>query len=55
MIMKVKASNIARILADVDTNMEQVKEIHIQPGKVSILLHEDGHDLMREYGVEDNA
>lgn len=53
--MKVKASNIARILADVDTTMEQVKEIHMTPGKVAILMTEDGTDLLREYGVDNNA
>lgn len=53
--MKIKASSIARVLADADLTLDDVAEIHMQPGKVSITVVEDGERLVREYGVDQNA
>ena len=53
--MKIKASNIARILADIDLTLDEVAELSMTPGKISVLVREDGYDLVREYGVDLNA
>lgn len=53
--MKVKASNIARVLADLDLTLDDAVEIHMTPGKVKVVLLEDGEALAREYGVDLNA
>jgi hypothetical protein len=53
--MKVKASNIARILADLDLDMDDVVDITMTPGKVAVGIVEDGERLVREYGVDQNA
>jgi len=53
--MKVKGSNIARILADLDTSMDDVISVTIKPGVVSLLMLEDGFELVREYGVNLDA
>ena len=53
--MKVKESNVARILADLDLTLEEVTEITIKPGKISVAIIEDGIPLVREYGVDQNA
>jgi hypothetical protein len=53
--MKVKASNIARVLADLDLLMDDVIDVTITPGKVSVGIVEDGERLIREYGVAQDA
>jgi len=53
--MKVKASNIARILADLDLDMDDVVDMTITPGKVAVGVVEDGERLVREYGVNQDA
>ena len=53
--MKVKASNIARVLADLDLDMDDVVDITMTPGKVAVGVVEDGERLVREYGVDLNA
>lgn len=53
--MKVKASSIARVLADLDLTLDDAVEIRMQPGKVSVTVVEDGNHLVREYGVDQNA
>jgi hypothetical protein len=53
--MRVKASNVARILADIDLTMDDVAEIALLPGKIRVVVREDGHDLVREYGVDLDA
>lgn len=53
--MKVKASNIARILADIDLTLDDTAQIDIEPGKVRVVVREDGYDLVREYGVDQHA
>jgi len=53
--MKVKASNIARVLADIDLILADVSEITIMPGKVKTVVVEDGFSLIREYGVDSDA
>lgn len=53
--MKVKASNIARVLADLDLTMDDCIDITMEPGKVIVGVVEDGQRLVREYGVDLNA
>lgn len=53
--MKVKASNIARILADVDLTLDDCVDMTIEPGKISVGILEDGQRLVREYGVDQDA
>jgi coenzyme F420-reducing hydrogenase beta subunit len=53
--MKVKASNVARILADLDLTLDDVVRMEIQPGKVSVTVVEDGDGYVREYGVDQDA
>ena len=53
--MKVKASNIARILADLDLMPDDVADMTIEAFKVSVGVVEDGQRLVREYGVDSDA
>jgi hypothetical protein len=53
--MKVKASNLARIFADIDLTLDDVVELTVEPGKVRVVVLEDGFNLVREYGVDQNA
>jgi hypothetical protein len=53
--MKVKASSIGRVLADLDMILDDVVEVTIMPGKVRVIVTEDGYQLVREYGVDQHA
>jgi len=53
--MKVKASNLARILADLDLTLDDVVDMTIEPMKVIVTVIEDGQRLVREYGVDHDA